>query len=160
MKSQYIHLRQAARVIGCPNVEPTVMLKYCSHESENKRDSNDPCVLFLLIVTGPASLGCYQFTAPESLVATVANYTKYSSSMSHHVCFEFCTDLNMPLAVLLYTECFCGNEDLYEAFDLVKRPDSECTVFCPGYKAEKCGGYERVNLFSLRRKFIRYFFGI
>ena len=58
-----------------------------------------------------------------------------------------CASRGYAYAGVQYTyECYCGNKQPATA---LKRADNECNRPCPGNSNEKCGGYWRMNVYSV-----------
>merc|ERR1711931_39650 len=106
---------------ACPGVQPI------GTKEGNNEDSAS-------IVNG----GCYEDKPARMLTGKFINLETNSPS----ACKEECRGFKY-FAVQYSTQCFCGNT----LHHLVKKPESECNVICPGDSSQKCGGTWRQNLY-------------
>ena len=67
-------------------------------------------------------------------------------SMTIERCLEFCSTNGYSLYGLEhYGNCICGNAPP----TIDPRPDSECDKPCHGDSNQICGGFNRINIFSV-----------
>ena len=86
--------------------------------------------------------GCWTEASGRALVGSSFN----SDTMTPQACAIYCTSKNLPLFGIEYgRECWCG---AYLRQGSIKAPDSDCSFNCLGDKTAKCGGGDRLNLYS------------
>lgn len=87
------------------------------------------------------SIGCYtEATAGRALTGGVLA----DDTMTIAKCSAKCNGFSM-FGLEYSRECFCGNE---LALGSIKAPEGDCSFPCSGNSAEKCGGSNRLNVYT------------
>ena len=68
--------------------------------------------------------------------------------MSVDFCIEVCSNHNFQFAGLQFGhECYCGDNA-----PLISAPKRECHLKCEGNETQTCGGFWRMNVYSISPK--------
>ena len=68
------------------------------------------------------------------------------SSLTTEKCLEFCSTKGYAFYGVNGIECFCDSDAPSDD----PRPDSDCTSVCGGDSTQICGGYWRINIYSVQ----------
>ncbi|KAI8809144.1 WSC domain-containing protein [Cladochytrium replicatum] len=93
------------------------------------------------VVDGFTYTGCYVDNPGYRALETIASFPQ----MTPTLCRQACSSLGYSLAGLeAGSDCWCGRSLRL----IAKRNDSECASPCSGNRGDKCGGTNRISLFS------------
>lgn len=115
--------------------------------STSKTSASASVTTTSIALSGWTSLGCYTDSVGARTLATQI-YSIPGASMTIELCTAACLAAGFPLAGVEYAgECYCGT-----AFANGGGPapdgNSLCNMACNGNTAEKCGGPNRLNVYS------------
>ncbi|OCL01795.1 WSC-domain-containing protein [Glonium stellatum] len=95
--------------------------------------------------TGWSYSGCYVDNANGRILAI---QQPDSNIVTIESCISTCSSLGYSIVGLEYsTQCFCGNEII--ASGVVASADSQCAMQCSGNSAERCGGPDRMSIYTI-----------
>ena len=83
--------------------------------------------------------GCYEDKPARMLTGKFLSLNTNTPS----ACKDKCQDFKY-FAVQYTNQCFCGDT----LHHLVKKPESECAMKCPGDSSQTCGGSWRQNVYE------------
>ncbi|KAK7042275.1 putative fungistatic metabolite [Favolaschia claudopus] len=101
-----------------------------------------------VLPTGWSYTGC---VSEPSSGRTLTNYSFTDPNMSVDKCVATCSSKGFHIAGAEYSsECYCG--DSFQATATgggANAPDSDCSMSCSGESTQKCGGGNRLSIYSV-----------